>query len=247
MIRAAIIDDENKIRDNLIAIINMHIDDIDVIGTANNVERGVKLVKEKKPELIFLDVELSDGTGFDLLARIEHLDSPVKVIFTTGFNRDAVEIFRVNALEYLAKPINPKELIDSVNRIRDQLLLEKDPNQKQRFDWTFGDLKYEIPAKGTIQYVAIKDIIYCKSWLGKTKIILEGKKNIISNLSLDMIEEKLLNISFLRVHKSFFINLKKVKNIESNGNTYLYLSDDTRVPVTIYNEEELQDLLKLFR
>lgn len=118
MIRAVVIDDIERIRKENIAIIKSNCPNISIIGQADSVESGVKLIKLTSPDLVFLDVEMSDGTGFDLLQKLKPIQ--FKVIFITGYEDFAIRAFRFSAIDYLLKPLDATELVDAVKKRRNR-------------------------------------------------------------------------------------------------------------------------------
>jgi len=114
MVRIVIIDDEDHIRDSLDKLLAKHCPQVTVVGTANSVSSGKKAIEELHPDLVLLDIQMNDGTGFDLLNAFSKID--FKVIFVSAFDKSTIRAFRLSDVEYLLKPVNPEELKAVVNR-----------------------------------------------------------------------------------------------------------------------------------
>ena len=114
MLRTVIIDDETHIRDTLVNMLEMNCPEVRVIGQASGVVSGIAAIKELQPELVFLDIQMKDGTGFDLLQKLPNID--FKVIFVTAYDHYALQAFRFSAVDYLLKPVNPEQLKEAVTR-----------------------------------------------------------------------------------------------------------------------------------
>ena len=114
MIKVVLIDDENHIRENLRTILNSNFNNIQIVGEGDSVESAIKIINETAPDLVFLDINLSGGSGFNVLDSIESLD--FHVIFITAFNEFAIKAFRYNALDYLLKPIDVEQLKAAISK-----------------------------------------------------------------------------------------------------------------------------------
>lgn len=205
--KAVIIDDMEAARTALKADLESYCPDIEIIGEAQGVVSGAKLIKEVKPELIFLDIQMPDGSGFDLLEILPELD--FDIIFTTASDAYALKAFKVSAVDYLMKPIDPDDLIEAVKRAKDQnnsterLSLLKENMQ--------GSKKIALNTLEKIQIVNIEDIIRCESSVNYTTFyFMDGTKLLVTK-TLKEFDKMLSEYNFFRVHQSHLINTEFIK------------------------------------
>jgi len=244
MLRAIIIDDEAHIRQNIRKMINSHCPDVTIIAEAEGVESGVNVIRESNPDLIFLDIKMGDGTGFDLLERLKPVD--FKVIFVTAWDNYAIQAFRFSALDYLLKPLDPDDLVNAVNKAR--TLIQKDFNTQLE---NLHDHIESQDKKGkkiivrnsdSIFLVNVSDILYCESDVNYTTMHLLGHPPIIVSNTLKEYEEMLTDYGFFRVHKSYLINLKHISRFEKAEGGAVVLEDNSRIPVASRKKEMLLEM-----
>lgn len=213
MFTAIIIDDEQ----DAISILSKSLEkvfgvDIKIIATANEIDEAAVLVKEYRPDLIFLDILLNkDISGFDLLPLIEGLDYPFKIIFTTGHHQFAIKAIRKGAYDYLLKPIGSDDLEELKHRLETDKTADKETKDKGVIIVNNSDATYKIPLdtishfKGEGNYTAI--------------YFTEKSKPILSSVTLNHFEKEIADISnsFFRTHKSFLVNLSEIDFIKKSG------------------------------
>ncbi len=224
MIRAIIIDDEEKSRKLLVNLLDLYCDNVEVLDLADSVESGLRAIKKHQPELIFLDIVMPDGDGFSLLAKLEKIN--FEVIFTTAYGEYAIKALRENALDYLLKPIDVEELQNSIKRARKKIsqrsadiestvgnklsnLLEKYNHLNIHVD------KIGIPNQNGLMFISINDIALCKAEGNYTEIYFvdSSTKEVVSK-TLKEFEKLLKSYNFLRVHRSYLINLNNIKEYQ---------------------------------
>ena len=208
---ALIIDDERLARLNLRKNLTAF-SEIEVIGEASSIETGTKAIKDLNPDLLFLDIRLSDGTGFDLLNKVEFKG---KVIFQTAYDEYAFRAFEVNALDYLLKPITKDRLKRVVTRILN--------NELEKSGSDFLKLRYDdrimIEQKKNIHFIKIEDILYIKADREYTTLFERGGKEYLVLKSIGDWEKKLPDEHFARVHRNGIINFNYIERSERTGNT----------------------------
>ncbi|NNF34097.1 MAG: response regulator transcription factor [Saprospiraceae bacterium] len=247
MIRAIIIDDEPDCIQSLERDIAEYCKTLEVICTCNNAKEGIKAIHKNKPDVVFLDIEMPIINGFELLSLLPDID--FEIIFTTAYDKFALQAFKVSAVDYLLKPIDPEELINAVNKLnrnhdekigegRIQFLLkhleELDQNNVRRI---------ALPTFEGLEFILLNDILYCES--DGTYSILHftnGHKMIISKPLL-YLEEVLCDYHFFRVHNSFIINLDHVIKYSRGAGGEVTMKNGDVVRVSRSKKEEL---LKLF-
>jgi two-component system LytT family response regulator len=213
MIKAVIIDDESNGVRSLELLVDTYCTDVKVVGTSTDPGQGVELVNAFRPDLVFLDICMPGMTGFEMLEKISHRD--FELIFTTAHKQYALNAIKQNAIDYLLKPIDGRELNKAIDRLKLRMLESR--AQSSVFEILekiifLKKLKIHLPTKEGIEYVRPEDIVYVQAESNHTKIMLVSG-NILNALnSLKDYEEILCNknLSFLRVHKSYIINMAYV-------------------------------------
>lgn len=251
--KAIIIDDEEQshlVLTNL--LIKNHVD-IDIIGHAYNVEEGWSLIHEIRPELIFLDIEMPDGTGFDLLQQIENPN--FYVIFTTGYDKYAHAAIRFGALDYLLKPVVKDELKEAVQRAKDKKNEKIAQLQIQILTESLAKLKeQQLPSRLAIStidgiiYKKVKEIIRLEAKQNYTEFsFVSAEKKIVTSINLGEYERQFINnFEFMRVHRSHLINLSYVDRYIRSDGGYVRMKDSSKVIISrIYKNKLLEKLEKL--
>jgi two-component system LytT family response regulator len=217
------------------------------IQEAEGISTALKAIENARPDIILLDIQLADGTGFELLKKIHPTTS--KIIFITAFEEYAVRAFRFSAVDYLMKPINPVDLRAALDRAR--TAVEKDALETRmnillsNISQVSKDQK-KIVLKTTEQIfvVSIKDIVHLESDKNYTFFYLaDGKKMLVSK-TLKEYEELLGEYGFIRVHQSHLINLDYIDRYEKRDGGYVVMKDRTSIPVSTRKKEELIGLLE---
>jgi two-component system LytT family response regulator len=246
MLRTIIIDDENHIRDSLAKLLARHCQQVFVAGTAYSVESGINAIRDLHPDLILLDIQMADGTGFDLLQSFSTVD--FKVIFITAYDQYAVQAFRFSAVDYLLKPVNPEHLVAAIDRasllIRDHFNMQMDVLRNNLKAATRQDKKIIIKTTDQIYLFDLKNVVSCESDSCYTTIFTDEGDRIMVAKTLKEYEEMLDGCGFYRVHKSHLVNLSHIKRFEKHDGGYLILTHDLRVPVSSRKREEVMGLLE---
>jgi two-component system LytT family response regulator len=248
MINAVIVDDEKNCRDTLSSLLEKNCPQINNIAQCKSVNEGINCIRRLKPELVFLDVEMPDGTGFNLLDQIGEIN--FEVIFTTAYEQYAVKAFKFSALDYLMKPVNSKELVDAISRFENlknksdsnvqlQLLLANLKTIKGGFH------KIAIPTTEGLILLDINNTLRLESDGNYTNFITLKTKHIVSK-SLKEYEELLTDNNFLRIHQSHLINLNWVKKYVRGEGGYVVMNDGTSVPVSARKKQEVLEKLTHF-
>jgi len=244
MLRTIIIDDEAHILQSLEKQVNQYCPNIKIVATADSVKTGVKTIKKYLPDLVLLDIKMKDGTGFDLLKKLEQID--FKVIFITAYDKYAVKAFKFSALDYLLKPVDPVDLIHAVNKAEKLMIYELNT----QLDTLADNMQSEDKSKkkiilktfDNIHLVKIRDILYCESDVNYTRFHLLNGIKIIVSVTLKEYDEMLSEYGFFRAHQSFLINLAHITRFDKSEGGYIVLSNDSRVPVASRKREQLLEL-----
>lgn len=231
MLDTVIIDDEQDAQITLMRFLQMHSPDVNIIGTANGVEEGLKLLTQKKPDIVFLDIKMNDGTGFDLLKKLDKID--FNLIFTTAYDDYALKAFKYSAIDYLLKPIDPLELIEAVGKAQKDNK-ETTANSVESMFELYKEDKFDkiaIPSVDEFNFVHISDIIRCEASSNYSIIYLQNGKKIVAPRTLKDFEGLLASEGFFRVHQSHLINLKHIDQFLKTRNK-IKMADGSEVEVS---------------
>jgi len=240
MIKAIIIDDEKHCIETLKLELQDHIQDIEVIATANSGEEGIELIEERKPDLVFLDIEMPFMNGFEMLKRIQNIQ--FDVIFVTAYNEHAVKAFKFSAMDYLMKPVHPRELMSSIDRFKAKrnktiqtdhldLLLE---HLTQKTD---KQLKIAFSTADGVEFVFPDKILRCEASGNYCQIFkIDGDKIIVSKPLKD-VQNLLSEDKFFRVHQSHLINIQHVKKFIKTDGGHIIMDDGSEIAVARSKKE----------
>ena len=246
MLRAIVIDDIDSIRKKNVEIIKSHCPNIAIIGQANSVESGVTLIKQIVPDIVFLDVEMPDGSGFDLLQKLKPIN--FKVIFVTGYEDFAIRAFRFSAVDYLLKPLDPSDLIEAVNKAEEAL--NKDVLEL-KLNTLFSNLerpknlqKLVLKTAEKIYSVNIQDIVNCESDKNYTTFYFINAPKLVVSTTLKEYETLLKPFNFFRAHQSHLINMLYFDHfIKTDGGNTIVMKNKNKVPLAIRKKEEFLALI----
>jgi two-component system LytT family response regulator len=244
---AILVEDNSLALEMLTNDISKYHKEIEVIGTATSVVEAAKLLRQKKPDILFLDIMLGDGTGFDILEIFPDLNS--KIIFVTASDAHAIKAFKFAAIDYILKPYTDVDLTIAIEKANAQL----QPESAQ-----LGVLKQAITKPNTrlekislhtsekIVVVAISDIIRCNSDNNYTIFYFKDKKKMLVSKTLKFYADLLKEVGFLRVHQSHLINTKFIKEFIKSDGGYLILRDHSNIPVSVRKRNEVLEAINSF-
>ena len=242
-ITAIIIDDERLARNELKKLLQDY-SDIEVIDEAANVDEGLEKIELHNPELIFLDIQMPGKTGFDLLTEI---DKAPKVIFTTAYDEYAIKAFEVNALDYLLKPIEPKRLMDSINKLHDELHREKAEGQTSFNRGPLNEHDQVFVKDGErCWFVKLGEIRLFESVGNYAKVFFGTNKPLILK-SLNALEERLDERMFFRANRKHIVNLRWIEKIEPyfNGGLLVDLKGGEKIEVSRRQTVKFKEMMSL--
>ena len=239
-ISAYIIDDEQHCIDSLLALLNRHCPEIDVLQTFDSSKGGLLAIKKSPPDLLFLDVEMPWMNGVELLTVIGEID--FQVIFTTAHDKYAIEAFRLSAIDYLLKPINREELVNSVHR-SSRFLTQGLSENIQHLQHNMASQSHlhrvGIPTREGIDFILIEDIIYCEADSNYAHIYLKDRSHLLMSRPLKELELQLKPYNFCRIHQSHLINLNHlIKYVRGNAG-YVVMLNDVHLNVSRSKKQEL--------
>lgn len=249
MLKALIVDDEKHTCDEVAAIIKESCPGVKLIGQCGNISEAIRIIHDKNPDIIFLDIKLGDENGFDLF---KHFLKPTfKVIFITAYQQYAVEAFKFAALHYLLKPIAADKLVESIERARQATEGESFLMGIKSLAYNFENRlsknkKLAIKTSDNIHLLNSSDILYCQSDHSYTTFFMADGNRILVSTNIGHYQELLEEHDFMRVHKSYLVNMEKVKKFSKAEGGMLILSNGTQIPVAHRKKESLMQRLSGF-
>lgn len=244
MKRCVIIDDEKNAGEVLFKLINRYYSSrLSVLDIATSVKEGVKVINEKHPDIVFLDIEMPEESGFKLFDYYDNI--PFKVIFTTAYEDYAIKAIKYAALDYLLKPINQVELGDAILRI------EKEDKYNAQTSMNIDALihnlnidsdsytKIAFPTNEGMEMIKLRNIVYCCAEINYTKIHTISGEVIIVSKTLKKVAEMFPENLFFRIHKSYLVNKNYIKRYAKTGTPTIYLETGEALPVSHRNCENL--------
>ncbi len=247
MIRSLIIDDEPRSRETLSSLLNRYCKDVSVEAKAGNVSEGVSMIRKIKPELIFLDISMPDGNGFDLLQQVPGMDA--EIIFTTAYNEYCLQAIKASAVDYLLKPLNIAELQTAVERAEERIMKK---NGLSHFYQLFSNLdqqqnhtgKIAVPVNDGLHFISIGNIIRMEASGSYTQIFCTDNTSVLSSKSLKEYEDILPTQTFFRVHHSHIINLSFIRQYHRGDGGYVTMTDGSAVDIA---KRKRKDFLDIFQ
>lgn len=241
---AVIVDDVAQARTTLKEDLATYCPNIKIIGEADGVVSASKLLNKIKPDVVFLDIQLQDGTGFDILEILG--DISFQVIFTTASDEFAIKAFKFSAVDYLLKPVDPDELILSVQKIS-----KVNHSTQENYDLLLNTVKEQSTPKRLalhtlekIHVTEIADIVRCESNGNYTTFYFKGGHKLLVTKTLKEYDQMLSEYQFARVHQSHLINAQQIKEFVKIDGGYLVMRDGSRIPVSLRKKSVVMKLLE---
>jgi two-component system, LytTR family, response regulator len=250
MIRSIIIDDEINGAESLQLMLQKCCDGkIAIEAVCNSAKEGFEKILSLRPDLVFLDIQMPHMNGFELLAHLPQRD--FQVIFTTAFDDYAIQAFKVNAIDYLLKPIDPDDLLQAVSKARKKIMTESGRNEqvdqllRQIKQQRYEVKKLAIPGGDGVTFIELEDIPRIEADSNYTTIYTHAGKKYIVAKTLKEYEELLEDYNFLRIHSSTLINLRYVEKYIRGDGGFVMMKDGSQVEVSRRKKQELIDRLNL--
>ena len=247
ILKAVIIDDEQNNIDNLSILLQQHCPEVEINGTAMNATEGEQIILQQKPDLVFLDIQMPNLNGFDLLAKFKH--PQFEVIFVTAFDKYGIQAVKFAALDYLLKPINISELKDAVGRaivkcgnkqqnlqLENLMRLLKNSQHKEDHRLALSDAK-------ETRFVKTTEIIRCESNNNYTIFYLANAEKITTSKPIFEYEEMLQDYGFIKCHQSHLVNKKYIRSWVKEDGGYLLLEDKSQIPVSRQKRDQIKQML----
>lgn len=231
MIRCIVIDDEKQSRNALIGELEPYKDKIKIIAEADSVASAIESIDDFHPDLIFLDIHLGDGMGFNVLEKISW--NKCKVVFVTAYDEYAIKAFRFNAIDYILKPVSSEEISRVVNRISNfEPGAESELNRNFIADYNSTQPKrIAISNSDGVHLVELSDVVRCEADGNYTKIYTSRLEVILTSKTLKEYDTLLTEFGFERVHHSHLVNMRHIKKYINRDSGYLHMSDGSQIPI----------------
>ncbi len=246
-LKAIIVEDEEASRETLKNYLAKYCPEVDLLAMADSVEEGYKAIKSHKPNIVFLDIEMPFGNAFDLLDKFKEID--FEIVFVTAYRNYAIKALNLSAAYYILKPIDIDELINAVEKIKKnieannesfntKILLQniKSSNNQQK--------KIVLPQMDGFEVVSVKDIIKGEASDNYTTFYMEDGKKYVVSKTLKYFEELLREFDFLRIHKSWLINIHHITKYKKGKGGEVYMMDGSSVPVSPNYKRGLLEIFK---
>ena len=243
MINAIIIDDEERARLNLKAILRNNCPQVQLIGEADGVFSGIELLSKKALDILFLDVQMMDGNGFELLDKLGKIS--FQIIFVTGYNEFAIKAFRYSALDYILKPISPRILREALDKIRRTGNKSPTAEQVQVLNKGLNQNNFDgiiLSNADGLHYIELDEVIRCKGEGSYTHFYMANGKRIVVSKPLNTYVDILSPPLFYRVHQSHIVNMRLIKKV-NRSKTRIILKNNEEVELSRLKKEDFLNTL----
>lgn len=241
MLNAVIVDDEPYCCKTLDALLKRYCPEVNVVATCANGIEAEQAIRQLKPDLVFLDVEMPKMNGFEMLEQLPEIN--FHLIFVTSYDAYALKAIRFSAIDYLLKPVDREELQAAVQKVvkrvqtplpeQLKIILEKIQHPASASN------KIALPTMEGLQMIAVDSIVSCEADDNYTTLMLKNNRKIVVSCTLRVIEELLEDHSFIRVHRSFVVNLREIEKYVKGDGGYLVMSDGSEILISRNKKEEL--------
>jgi two-component system LytT family response regulator len=241
MLNTIIVDDEPHCCKTLHSLLKRYCPDVNVVANCANGVEALEAIRQLKPDLVFLDVEMPKMNGFEMLEQLSSVN--FHLVFVTSYDAYALKAIRFSAIDYLLKPVDREELQRAVQKVmqRVQAPLPEQLKiilQKMQYPSAVSN-KIALPTMEGLQMISVESIVYCEADDNYTTLLLKNNKKIVVSCTLKVIEELLEEYSFIRVHRSFVVNLNEIEKYVKGDGGYLVMSDSSEILISRNKKEEL--------
>jgi two-component system LytT family response regulator len=243
---AILIDDEPNAVGLLALRLKQYCPQISIVAACTNSLEGIEAIKTYKPDLVFLDIEMPQLNGFQVLEAVQ--DIPFSLVFVTAYDKFALKAFRYSAIDYLLKPIDTQELIQAVEKVEKQRTTSPDQIEHLKSQVNSPDRPLPdtlaLPYQNGVAFVALNDIIYCKSDDNYTRFFVVNDQHYLVMKPLKDIQALLEERDFLRIHRQYIINLNQTKKFVRGESSYLLMANGQSLSVSRSYRDRLIERFK---
>jgi len=245
--KVVMIDNEGPMIKTLSGLLDMYCPDVMVVGTADGVSTGEKLILEQNPDLIFLDVEMDDGTGLDLVERLNF--RKLQVVFVTAHDKYAINAFKYSAIDFLLKPVDPEDLMKAMKKFQEAKKVHDLEQQVAVLtDHLRGgalrDKKIVLSDYESMHLVKVDEIVWCVAEGSYTRFKLFDGQEIMVSKNLKSYEDILSGDDFVRIHNSYLVNINHIKRFERSEGGLVIMNNGGTLPVSVRKKDALMNILK---
>lgn len=240
MLKAIMIDDETSALKTLTWELERHCPQVEIIGSYSKPTEGLDAIRSLDPDVVFLDIEMPKLSGIDLLSQLDRID--FALIFVTAYEHYALKAFRLNAIDYLLKPFESIHLIEAVKRIEAQR--KKPAHQQADLTQRLRNSFQRIPVMtaSSVEFLEPEQVLYCKSDGNYCHLVETNKKTLVSK-SIGDLENLLNQFGFIRIHKSYMVNIVKIQRYVKTDGGYVVLQNGEKIPVSRRRKEVLNQII----
>lgn len=244
---ALIVDDESRARETITQLIQLFCPQITAVAEADSVETALQSIETRQPDVLLLDIRLGMGTGFDILKQTKA--KSLNVIFITAYNEYAVKAFKVSAIDYLLKPIDPDDFIEAIEKAHQRVLKD---SLEARIDLFLHNISHKeapiskitLNTAESFHIVEVDQIVYCQADKNYTTFYLSHQAPIVVSKNLREYESLLPSKHFIRSHQSYLVNLQHVVRYEKGDKNHLVTTNDWTVPIALRRKDKVLQALK---
>lgn len=232
MIRAIVIDDEKQSRSALLSELDQYKDVLKVIGEGDSMSSAIEVINDYHPDLVFLDIHLGDGMGFNVLERVSW--TKFKLVFVTAYDEYAIKAFKFNAIDYILKPVSTEDIANLMGRLKKIEPMEENILNKNFLNnfSSANPKRIAISNSDGVHLIDIEEIVRCEADGNYTKIFTTNGEVILTSKTLKEYDTLLLDFNFERVHNSHLVNMRHIKKYLNKDSGYLQMSDGSQIPVS---------------
>lgn len=246
MINAIIVEDEMRSRETLAGLLKLYCKNVNIVAEADGVQSGIEAIVNHKPDVLFLDIQMPDGSGFKLLESLKTID--FDIIFTTAYDQFAIKAIKFSAIDYLLKPIFPDDLVAAVKKAEDRL---SSRNTQKNVEVLLENIKKpenQLPkivlaTSERINVVKVEDILRCESDNYYTLFCFTNGTTLLVSKTLKENEELLKEYNFIRPHKSHLINVMYIKSFNKRDGGNILMTDGSLIPVSRRKKEKILEII----
>lgn len=250
MIKSILIDDEKNSLEMMEWLIGTYCPQVSIVAQCSNAEEGIVTIRQYQPDVVFLDIEMPHMNGFDMLEQFDQIN--FEVVFCTAYDQFALRAFRYSALNYLLKPIDPDDLIETVHRIETRRIPPSHEQIASLLQIMRQPMAPATPARIALTtfdgllFVQTQDIMYCEAESNYTKVVLSGGRKVTVAKVLKDLDETLAGEVFFRIHNSFLININHIKRFVRNDGGYVVMADDANISISRSRKQAFMDMFPKF-
>jgi two-component system, LytTR family, response regulator len=248
MINAIIADDEKMSRNTLKKMLELHCPSVEIISEAEDASEAASQVEKFNPELLFLDIAMPGKNGIDFLKELGEIN--FEVIFVSAYDKYILQAMRLSAVDFLQKPVDEEQLIYAVNNAFKRIAAKTNNKQVQAFlhnvqePKNYQDMQLCVPGIKGFQVIKIRDIIYCEAENTYTTIFLQDNQKLLASRPLADYEQLLQDTSFVRIHKSYLINIQQLKEYQKGEGGVVVMSNGKHLEVSRRKKEYFVSYMK---